>query len=95
MRGALAAAPQDLSVAAALALTYLKLHRQGGDPRLLGYAEAALGPWWDMAAPPLPAALLRAQLHQTLHEFSTAEAELQELVRRAPESAQAWLQIAT
>ena len=94
-RDQLAASPQDVDTASALALIYLKLQRASGDPRLLGYAEAALKPWWSLAEPPLPAALLRAQLRQTLHEFPAAETELQLLVRREPGSAQAWLQLAT
>ncbi|MEO8445090.1 MAG: hypothetical protein ABI567_08815, partial [Gammaproteobacteria bacterium] len=95
LRAQLAASPQELKTASALALTYLKLNRLNGDPRLLGYAEAALQPWWSLTAPPTPVVLLRAQLRQTLHDFPAAEADLSALVQRDPDSPQAWLQLAT
>src|SRR5262249_41929123 len=41
-----AKAPNDRARATALAAAYLRLAREEGDPRYLGYAQAALTPWW-------------------------------------------------
>lgn len=60
--------------------------RREGDPRWLGAAQAALGPWWAQAAPPAPARLLRATILQSLHDFPAALKDLDALVeeRRTP-----------
>ncbi len=88
------ARPDDVAVAAELARTYHRLYQQTGDARLLGYAEATVEPWWNLSDAPIEVALVRAELRQTAHEFVIATAELREIVRRDPQRAEAWLQLA-
>src|SRR5258706_15806769 len=45
LRADLAARPNDESLAADLARAYFDLAMAEGDPRYIGYAEAALRPW--------------------------------------------------
>lgn len=92
---ALAASPRDVHRAVALARRYVERWRDGGDPRYLGYAQAALGPWWDLPDPPLPARVMRATLLQSTHHFAAALADLDAVVRSDPGNAQAWLTRAT
>jgi predicted Zn-dependent protease len=84
-------APGDLDAAVRLARLQMAEARRRGDPRLLGYAEAALGRWWDEAMPPAPVLLLRATIRQSRHEFEAALADLDALVARAPDEPQGWL----
>ena len=90
-REALGTRPRDLAVATDLARRYMALGRSEGDPRFYGFAQAALAPWWALARPPVSVLLLRAQIRQAGHEFSPALADLDEVLRRDPEQAQAWL----
>ena len=55
-RQQLARVPQNLPLALATARAAIERARALGDPRELGVAQAALGPWWNAASPP-PAAL--------------------------------------
>ncbi|CAN7224682.1 hypothetical protein [Massilia sp. LjRoot122] len=93
MRTELAANPSDLARAAALARRYIEQARHDGDPRYLGYAQAALAPWWKQPRERAPAEVLvlRATLVQSTHSFGEALADLDEVVRRDPGNAQAWL----
>lgn len=97
LRAELAANPGDLARAGALARRYIEQARRDGDPRYLGYAEAALKPWWGQARAQAPAEVLvlRATLAQSTHSFADALADLDEVVRREPDHAQAWLTRAT
>ena len=55
-----AAEPGNVDAAVALADAYYKISRREGDPRYLGYAQAALTPWWnDPIAPTAGAAHAR------------------------------------
>src|SRR5438128_546974 len=45
LRAALAAQPGDVDAAAGLAKRYFELAAAEGDPRYIGYAEAAVRPW--------------------------------------------------
>jgi tetratricopeptide (TPR) repeat protein len=84
-------APADLEGGVRLARLEIDEARRTGDPRPLGYAEAALAPWWaDPGAPP-PVLLLRATIRQSRHDFSGALADLDRLVLQAPDEPQAWL----
>jgi tetratricopeptide (TPR) repeat protein len=87
--------PSDQSAALALARRHLAIARTTSDPRHVGYAEAALAPWLDLAAPPLPVRLLRATLRQSRHEFDAALADLDAVLLAAPGNAQALLTRAT
>lgn len=66
--------------------------RAGGDPRLLGRAQATLGPWWNEPSPPPQIRILRATLKQSFHDF---EGALKDLEAADPLDAQAWLTRAT
>lgn len=75
LRTALAAAPNDPDRAAALAQRYFALAHAEGDPRYVGYAEAALRPW-PSADAPAGVLFARALLRQYRHDFDGALADL-------------------
>ncbi|CAM2927769.1 hypothetical protein [Janthinobacterium lividum] len=87
--------PRDLPLATSLAQRYIALARSETDPRYLGYAQAALAPWWRQAAPPVPVRLLRATILQSTHHFAPALQDLDAVVAQQPQNAQAWLTRAT
>ncbi|WP_426086997.1 hypothetical protein [Janthinobacterium sp. PSPC1-1] len=95
LRQQLNATPQDLALAASLAQRYIALARSETDPRYLGYAQAALAPWWRQTAPPLPVRLLRATILQSTHKFGLALQDLDAVIAQQPQNAQAWLTRAT
>ncbi len=76
--------PNTPASAAQLARRYYDLVAEEGDPRYLGYAEAALAPWWKLAAPPDEVLLMRATLKQFRHDFASAIADLDRLLARTP-----------
>ncbi|MFL6659040.1 MAG: hypothetical protein ACJ8GW_13260, partial [Massilia sp.] len=81
--------------AVGVAQQHINTARRETDPRYLGYAQAALAPWWDMPAPPIPVRLLRATLLQSTHHFPEALRDLDAIVAAEPDNAQAWLTRAT
>jgi len=91
LRTQLRARPDDAALAAATARAAIGLARRDGDPRFLGAAEAALGPWWNQPDAPRPLRVLRAILRQSNHDFDAALSELDALLRVAPDEAQARL----
>lgn len=91
LRQQLHAQPNNPLLAVPLARRYIQQARAAGDPRFLGYAQAALAPWWDQAQPPIDVQVLRATLRQSLHEFDAALIDLADVLRRRPEHAQARL----
>jgi hypothetical protein len=95
LRTELSAKPRDVRLAASLAQRYIEQARIEGDPRYLGYAQAALAPWWTQPAPPDPVLVLRATLRQSTHQFPAALADLDLAVRRDSGNVQAWLTRAT
>ena len=95
MRAALAADPSNLAIAAPVARKALEAARSLGDPRFLGQAQAALGPWWTADDPPPAAMLLRATLKQSQHDFNGSLKDLDRLLAADPMSAQARLTRAT
>ncbi|MEC5159750.1 MULTISPECIES: hypothetical protein [unclassified Janthinobacterium] len=95
LRAALAAHPRDLGLATGLARRYIGAARSETDPRYLGYAQAALAPWWQLPAPPAEVRLLRATVLQSTHQFSAALADLDAVIAADPANAQAWLTRAT
>ena len=76
LRAELNARPTDIALATSVAQRYISLGRSETDPRYLGYAQAALAPWWSQAAPPPQVRLLRATLLQSTHQFGPALADL-------------------
>ncbi|MBE3024995.1 hypothetical protein [Janthinobacterium sp. GW458P] len=95
LRQQLNATQQDLALATGLAQRYIALARSETDPRYLGYAQAALAPWWRQAAPPVPVRLLRATILQSTHHFGLALQDLDAVLAQQPHDAQAWLTRAT
>lgn len=89
-------APLTVDEAAARAKELIvEARRSGGDPRLLGRAQATLAPWWNEPSPPRQVRLLRATLKQSFHDFEGALADLDAQVAADPTDAQAWLTRAT
>ncbi|MEK7438734.1 MAG: hypothetical protein AAB150_17825 [Pseudomonadota bacterium] len=90
MRRALAEQPQDLKRALALAQRYFDLASAEGDPRYVGYAEAAIRPWSQAAEPPVEILFMHALLRQYRHEFDAALADLARAAERDPGNARIW-----
>lgn len=89
LRAAARAAPGDPAAVAALARRYFLLAQAQGDPRYVGYAEAALAPWREDAAAPAPILLQRALTRQYRHDFDGALADLALALQRDPQLAEA------
>jgi hypothetical protein len=94
LRAALAADPQDLDKALRLARRYYAEVAAEGDPRYIGYAQAALAPWWDQPDPPPAARVMRAMLLQFNHHFAEARADLNAALQAEPDNAEAWAWLA-
>ena len=90
-----AVAPMAVAPAVALARRYLDEARNQGDPRYAGLAMAALAAWPTPASAPDEVLYLQATLQQFVHDFEPAAANLERLVQRSPDHAQAWLTLAT
>jgi Tfp pilus assembly protein PilF len=90
LRRRLAANPQDVDVALQLARSYYDQVAAEGDPRYIGYAQAALAPWWDQPDPPVAVRVMRAVLRQFNHQFEDAVKDLDAAVRQAPDYGEAW-----
>ncbi len=94
LRAAWRANPSDADLAVQLARRYFDEAAAAGDPRYVGYAQAALAPWWDQAAPPVTVRVQRAVLLQYGHQFEPALADLDAAVLAEPGNAQAWAWLA-
>jgi len=90
LRAELTANPRKRDTAVRLAERYFALASSEGDPRYVGYAQAALKPWWDLPAPPLDALVMRAILKQYSHDFSGAMQDLEAATREDANNARAW-----
>ena len=90
-RQALAAAPDRVELAVALARADIQRARSLSDPRYLGRAQATLGRWWKLPEPPADVLLLRATIEQSLHDFPAARIDLDHLIALRPDDAQAHL----
>ncbi len=91
LRRALMQDPNNLALARKLAQSYIKQARLDSDPRYLGYAQAALAPWWEQSQPPAEVRVLRAIVLQANHQFMSALADLDAVLRYEPTHAQALL----
>lgn len=94
-QAAAAGAPNDVAAATALADAYYRISRSEGDPRFLGYAQAALTPWWKDPQAPTAVLVVRATILQSNHEFRRALADLDKAIARDPSNARAILVRAT
>lgn len=95
LRSELTAQPDNLMLATTLAKRYINAARSDGDPRYLGYAQAALKPWWSMAHPPIPVLVIRATLRQSTHQFPLALEDINAVLKQDRDNAQAWITRAT
>ena len=94
LRAAWRADPQNVDLSVQLARRYFEQAGAEGDPRYVGYAQAALAPWWNQAAPPLEVRVQRAVLRQYGHQFNEARVDLEAVVQAEPENAEAWAWLA-
>jgi tetratricopeptide (TPR) repeat protein len=90
LRARLAARPDDSETAVRLARRYFRLAMAEGDPRFIGYAEAALGRWWTEPAPPADLLVARALVKQYRHEFDAALADLAQAGAIDPTNTEVW-----
>jgi len=95
LRAELSKNPNDVTRATALAQRYIEQARLEGDPRYLGYAQAALAPWWTLPQPNEQVLVLRATLRQGTHQFAEALADLDTVLARDSGNVQARLTRAT
>lgn len=90
LRASLARNPNDPELAVRLARRYYAEVAAEGDPRYIGYAQAALAPWWKQPAPPPDVRVMRAVLRQFNHDFDAALADLSAAAAQTPTLAEAW-----
>ena len=95
LRSQLQRDPRNLPIAAELARRYINMARLDADPRYLGYAQAALAPWWAQPNPPPEVLVLRATILQSTHRFSQALADLDLVLKTDPRNGQALITRAT
>lgn len=88
LRADLAAHPDDASLAEELARSYFDLAMAEGDPRYIGYAEAALRPW-NSGTFPARLRFIRALLSQYKHDFAGALKDLAAAVEADPKDVEA------
>jgi hypothetical protein len=89
LRRELQGSPQNREVAVRLASRYYDMVAEEGDPRFLGYAQAALAPWWELPTPPTDVQLIRASLRQFQHDFNGAMSDLEQVLTREPQNVRA------
>ena len=90
LRRQLASTPQDAALAVGLAKAYYELAAAEGDPRYIGYAQAALAPWWKEPNPSPEIRVERAVILQFNHHCEEALADLRAAVHAQPGNALAW-----
>lgn len=87
--------PGNHQLASHLAQRYIELSRRYGDPRYLGYAQAAVKTWWQQDTPPADVLLIRATIQQSQHAFEASLQDLDKLTRSQSDNPQLWLTRAT
>lgn len=90
LRASLSRSPNDTELAVRLAHRYYDEVAAEGDPRYIGYAQAALAPWWKQPAPPPAVRVMRAVLLQFNHDFDAALVDLRAAAAQDPGLAEAW-----
>jgi Tfp pilus assembly protein PilF len=84
-RARLAAQPADAELALRVADQYFDLAGAEGDPRYIGYAQAALAPWANDRAAPADLLFMRGKLLQWRHEFKPALELFGQVLSREPD----------
>jgi predicted Zn-dependent protease len=95
LRRQLAEQPRDQQRAVKLSEGYLDYGRDTGDARYLGRAQAVIAPWLALSPAPIPVLLVHATILQSRHDFDQARAQLQSILLRDGDNAQAWLTLAS
>jgi Tfp pilus assembly protein PilF len=85
----------DLAEALATAKKYIEVGQTYSDPRAYGYAQAALGSWWDANPAPASVLIMRARILQFRHEFKRSLAELEAALKNDQFQPDAWLLLAS
>jgi Tfp pilus assembly protein PilF len=83
--------PTNTVLAARFVRLCIERSRTDADPRYLGRAQAALGPWWNTSTPPVDILVLRATIKQSQHDFTNALTDLDAALRMDARNPQAWL----
>lgn len=83
-RARLAAAPRDAALAFKVARAYYELAGEEGDPRYIGYAQAALAPWANEGDAPVDILYMQGKLLQWRHDFEPALALFGRALQREP-----------
>lgn len=91
LRASLARDPGNVDKAVETARRYIEQARAEADPRFFGYAQAALGPWWNLPNAPSDVLFLRATLLQAAHNFKGALTDLDRLLSQEPSHLEAYL----
>jgi hypothetical protein len=91
LRASVAASPADGELAARLAKRFFELANAEGDPRYIGYAQAALARWPGDDAP-VEVVYVRGLLLQYRHQFDAALGDFARVAQRDPAhfGAHAW-----
>jgi hypothetical protein len=97
VQGAPASATAEVTLNDALATArrYVEVGQTYSDPRAYGYAQAALGKWWDADFAPAPVLVMRARILQFRHEFKEAIAQLEAALKIDEFDPDAWLLLAS
>ncbi|MBY0271559.1 MAG: hypothetical protein K2X06_17015 [Burkholderiales bacterium] len=83
-RARLAAAPRDAALAFKVARAYYELAGEEGDPRYVGYAQAALAPWANDGDAPVDILYMQGKLLQWRHDYAPALALFGRVLQRDP-----------
>lgn len=83
-RARLAAAPRDAALAFQVAHAYYELAGEEGDPRYIGYAQAALVPWVNDGDAPLDILYMQGKLLQWRHDYDPALKLFGRVLQRDP-----------
>jgi hypothetical protein len=85
----------NLADALAAARRYIEVGQTYSDPRAYGYAQSALGKWWDADPAPTEVLVMRARILQFRHQFAPALQQLQAALRVDQFDPDAWLLFAS
>jgi len=85
----------NLSDALASARRYIEVGQIYSDPRAYGYAQSALGRWWEADPAPVEVLVMRARILQFRHQFAPALQQLEAALRVDQFNSDAWLLFAS